>query len=68
MSLLENWLTEDEAAAALRKSKRTLALWRQLRKGPAWTRNGKEILYRRDAIPEYLRANETQPVRERRSA
>ncbi len=44
MSLLENWLTEDEAAAALRKSKRTLALWRQLRKGPAWTRNGKEIL------------------------
>jgi hypothetical protein len=63
--LLEDWLSEDEVAAALRKTKRTLQSWRARGIGPAWTRNGKEVLYHRNAPNEYLKANEQQPVRQR---
>jgi hypothetical protein len=66
--LLQDWFPEDEVAAALRKTRRTLQSWRAQGIGPAWTRNGKEILYHRDAVSEYLKANEHQPVRQRRAA
>jgi|SRR6516165_9061898 hypothetical protein len=59
------WRTEDEAAERLNKSKRALQLWRQRRVGPAWTRNGKEILYRDDWLLDYLVSSKQEPVRSR---
>ena len=64
MPLLEDWLSEDESATALHKTKRTLQSWRARGVGPAWTRNGKDVLYHRNALVEYLKANERQPVRQ----
>jgi Helix-turn-helix domain len=66
--LLENYLTEAEAATELKKGTRTLAIWRAQRTGPAWTKIGKTILYSRDAILTWLKSQEQQPVRNRRTA
>jgi hypothetical protein len=66
--LLENYLTEAETANELDKGVRTLQIWRAQRTGPAWTKVGKTILYSRDAILAWLKAQEQQPVRQRRAA
>jgi Helix-turn-helix domain len=66
--LLENYLTETETANELDKGVRTLQIWRAQRTGPAWTKVGKTILYSRDAILAWLKAQEQQPVRQRRTA
>jgi hypothetical protein len=66
--LLENYLTEAATAAELDKGVRTLQIWRARRVGPAWTKNGKTILYSRDAILAWLKSQEQQPVRNRRAA
>jgi excisionase family DNA binding protein len=51
-------LTEDEAAAYLRVRPRTLQRWRQLSRGPRYTRAGRRILYRMADLQEYLREQE----------
>jgi hypothetical protein len=66
--LLDGYLTEAEAAQELAKGVRTLQIWRAQRTGPAWTKIGKTILYNRDAILAWLKSQEQQPVRQRRSA
>ncbi|HEX9322913.1 MAG TPA: hypothetical protein VF913_12440 [Xanthobacteraceae bacterium] len=61
----EGFLTEDEEAAELRKSKRTLGLWRQLRKGPAWTTDaGGTVYYKREWNLEFLMGRKQRAVRE----
>ncbi len=64
MSFRNEYATNAEAAAELGKTDRTLARWRAEGKGPAYTRVGKSIYYRRSALTEYARANEVRPVRE----
>lgn len=64
MSFRNEYATNSEAAAELGKTDRTLARWRAEGKGPAYTRVGKSIYYRRSALLEYARANEVNPVRE----
>jgi hypothetical protein len=59
--LLDDWLTEGEAAAELKKTPRTLQSWRQKRIGPAWSKNGNVVLYHRDALREYLFAGVVRP-------
>jgi hypothetical protein len=59
------WRTEDETAERLNKSKRSLQGWRQRRIGPAWMRNGKEVLYHDDWIIDYLKSCKQEPVRSR---
>jgi hypothetical protein len=61
--LLEDWLSEAQAAAELNKTPRTLQSWRAQGIGPRWTRNGREVLYHRDWLAEYLMASSVQPVR-----
>jgi excisionase family DNA binding protein len=54
-------LTEEEAAAYLRVRPRTLQRWRQLDRGPTFTRAGRRILYRMADLQDYLREQERRP-------
>lgn len=54
-------LTEDEAAEYLRVRPRTLQRWRQLGRGPRFTRAGRRILYRLADLEAYLREQERPP-------
>lgn len=58
--VLAEYLNDVELAAELRKSPRTLARWRRLGEGPAITRIGREIFYRRSAVAEWLAAQERE--------
>lgn len=50
-------LTEDEAAASLRISVRTLQAWRLKATGPAFVRVGRAIRYRRGDIKAWIKLN-----------
>jgi excisionase family DNA binding protein len=50
-------LTTKEAAALLKVSTVTLAKWRQLSKGPAYTRSGRLIRYEWEALTAYVKQN-----------
>jgi hypothetical protein len=64
MSILSDYgLTEEEAAAELKKKPSTLERWRRERKGPPWTYNGKTVIYPREGLREYLRSGEVRPPR-----
>lgn len=63
--LLADYLTESELANALDMTVRGLRLWRTKRQGPAWTKLGNKIVYRRGALRDWLKAQEHQPVRSR---
>ncbi len=58
-AVLAEYLTDRELAAELNVSVRTLARWRRLRVGPALTKVGRKVAYRRAAINAWLAANET---------
>lgn len=62
MNSLPGYWDEKEVARRIGKSERTLALWRQQRVGPPWTKLGKSVLYREEAVWEWLRSQEQQPV------
>ena len=57
----EEYLTETEMADALNVSARTLQRWRRQKRGPAYTRKGKTVLYPRDGIAAWLKINEVEP-------
>jgi hypothetical protein len=64
------YLSEEEAAAALNRTVRTLQLWRQQRAGPKYTtvggvKGGAQVIYHESWLTDYLLANAKQPVRER---
>jgi hypothetical protein len=67
MSILADYILEPDLAADLKKSQRTLQAWRQRRQGPPWTKIGETIVYRREAVLEWLRSQEQQPARSRRT-
>ena len=67
MDVLDEWLTEQEAAAAVQKSVRTLRAWRKRGIGPPYALFGRTIKYRKPALVEHFRAIEVVPARERRS-
>lgn len=58
-----NWITEADAAAEAGESLRTWQRRRQARTGPAFVKAGARVLYRRQAIIDWLQAQEVQPVR-----
>jgi len=60
---LDQWLTEDEAAAAAGKTKRTLRQWRRRGVGPPYTRFGRTIKYRKPAFISHYRRSEIKPNR-----
>jgi hypothetical protein len=54
------YLSPDSLAKNLGVSVRTLARWHSLRTGPAITRVGRMILYRRESVSEWLRSCELE--------
>ena len=53
-NLLENFASETEVAEATGKDRRTLRLWRQQRKGPAWAKVGQSVFYPRKGFETWL--------------
>jgi hypothetical protein len=63
VNIFDGYLREDEAKEALRKTRRTLRLWRQQRYGPPWVKIGRDvILYPRQGLLDWLKAHEVQPI------
>lgn len=52
--VLSEYLSDKQLAGELNVSPRTLARWRRLREGPAITRIGRKIVYRRASVNEWL--------------
>ena len=61
--LLDDYFTPDALAAELDKSPRTIARWDRLRIGPPRTMIGKKVFYRREAVRQWLLAQEREQVR-----
>ena len=57
-SILAEYMTRDELAEQLDRCPRTLDRWNSLRSGPPRTIIGKRVLYRRQGVLEWLRAQE----------
>ncbi len=55
-------LTTKDTARLLGVSERTLARWHNFRTGPARITIGRKVLYRLQAVQDWLRANETSPT------
>ncbi len=64
--ILADFLTEDETASELRQAKRTLRKWRTAGSGPPFIKVGRDTLYPRDALLEWLSSKLIKPVRERK--
>lgn len=56
--ILADWMTRAELAAELGVSTDTLARWETRRIGPPIVRVGRRVLYRREAVREWLRKQE----------
>lgn len=55
-------LDERQAAKFLGlKNRQTLSNWRHLRKGPAYCRAGRRIIYRLEDLEAFLSANRVDP-------
>lgn len=50
-----DWLTEQEVADMLGVATSTLAFWRCQKKGPAYSKRGRVIMYRRSSVDEWIR-------------
>lgn len=61
--LLDGYLTPAQLAEQLGVSLRTLSRWHTQRIGPRRVTNGRLILYRADAVREWLDAGEGHPPR-----
>jgi hypothetical protein len=64
---LDEFLTEEEAAAAIGKSLRTLRQWRRRGVGPPYVLFGRTVRYRKPAFVEHFRQTEIRPVHTRKS-
>ena len=58
--ILEGYLTEDQLAAEIGRSPRTIARWRALGEGPPVTRIGRQILYRESSAKAWLESLEEE--------
>jgi hypothetical protein len=65
---LDEWLNEAEAAAAVKKSVRTLRDWRRKGIGPPYAFFGRTPKYRAATFVEHFRAAEIEPVRTNKRA
>jgi predicted DNA-binding transcriptional regulator AlpA len=61
-SLLADYLSPSELARWLGISRRTLDRLHSLRQGPPRTAIGRKVIYRLDAVREWLRAREMGPL------
>lgn len=56
--ILSEWMTRSELAAELNLTPETLCRWDARRFGPAPTRLGRKVLYRRATVREWLLSQE----------
>lgn len=49
-------LSPDEAAERLHVKVGTLAMWRSQGKGPRWVKLNRKVLYRPEAVDEFIRS------------
>jgi hypothetical protein len=61
--VLEEWVSERDAAAALHKTVRTLRQWRRKGVGPPYGFFGRTVRYRKSSLEEHFRQSEIIPVR-----
>jgi hypothetical protein len=71
MPILAGHHTEDGLITALsehgvKKTKRTLRIWRSRREGPPFTKVGNTILYPEEGFLDWLRSQTQHPLRSRR--
>jgi len=65
---IAGYSSEQETAAALRVTIRTLRKWRQRGMGPPWTKLGRRVIYGDESRATWLKNQETQPVRQQAAA
>jgi hypothetical protein len=64
--VLDEFLSEKEAAVAIGKSLRTLRQWRRRGIGPPYVLFGRTVRYRKPTFVEHFRQAEIRPVRTRK--
>ena len=62
-SILSGYLSKSELAGQLNRSERTLDRWHELRVGPPRVVIGRTVLYRIEAVLEWLQECEQSEVR-----
>jgi hypothetical protein len=67
MSISDEFIPEPNLARELSRDTRTLQRWRAQRVGPPYIRMGRQILYRRAAVREWLIALEQRQPRASRA-
>lgn len=67
-TVLDDKITEDRLAFELGRNIRTLQMWRAQRTGPPFIRLGRQILYRRAAVEQWLESLEQEQPRAGRGA
>lgn len=66
-ALLQGWISRNDLALELGVCEETLRRWADARRGPAFVRAGRKILYRRTAVLEWLETQEVRDPRRSRS-
>ena len=63
MSVADEWMSEAEAAAEVKKTIRTLRDWRKRRVGPPYSYFGRTVRYHRPTFAKHFKASQIKPVR-----
>jgi hypothetical protein len=65
---IAGYSSEQETAAALCVTIRTLRKWRQRGMGPPWVKVGRRVVYSDDSRTTWLKGQEVRPVRQQVAA
>jgi hypothetical protein len=65
MAVLDDFLNEEETAAELRKTVRTLRAWRRDGIGPPYCMFGRTAMYHKDALRRHYLDQQVTPARMR---
>lgn len=66
-ALLQGWISRTNLAQELGVCEETLRRWADARRGPAFVKAGRKILYRRTAVLDWLEAQEVREPRRSRT-
>ncbi|MET4102767.1 excisionase family DNA binding protein [Roseovarius sp. MBR-78] len=66
-ALLQGWISRTDLARELGVCEETLRRWADARRGPAFVKAGRKILYRRAAVLEWLETQEKVSPRRARA-